>query len=347
MREATMNMRHGAKRWDSLFKVAALAALLLGVEFGSPARSAEFVMKFGTATQNETQHQFIKFYKEALEAASNGRIEVQIYPNSQLGPIPREIEGVQLGSIQGYIGPVDFFVGVEPRYGVFSTPMLFRDEANVAATIHDPELQKTILTLAEPKRLVGLATLAIGAADYAAKRPLLRLSDFDGKKLRINGTELERAKMSRLGASGIAMPLSEVMPALSQGAIDGTISGLSVFVAFKMNDLVKVITVTNDTMLVSLAVVSQAWLDKLPPDLRKVVLDTGQAIQPKAQAWQVEFTKQLANDWAKVGGELHTLPPEDLAKMKTLLGGVGDEVTKNQPAVHDLLERVRAVAAKH
>ena len=71
------------------------------------------------------------------------------------------------------------------------------------------------------------------------------------------------------------MPLSEVMPALSQGTIDGTISGLSVFVAFKMNDLVKVITVTNDTMLVSIAVVSQVWLDKLPPDLRKIVIETG------------------------------------------------------------------------
>ena len=75
---------------------------------------------------NEGQHQFIKFYKEEVEKASGGRIEVQIYPASQLGPIPREIEGVQLGSIQGYIGPVDFFVGVDPRFGVFSAPMLFQ-----------------------------------------------------------------------------------------------------------------------------------------------------------------------------------------------------------------------------
>lgn len=242
-----MIVKHATGSSNLRVRIFAFAALSLLAQSVTPARSAEFVLKFGTATQNETQHQFIKFYKEALEAASHGRIEVQVYPNSQLGPIPREIEGVQLGTIQGYIGPVDFFVGVEPRYGVFSAPMLFRDEANVAATIHDPELQQIILTMAEPKRLVGLATLAIGAADYAAKRPLLRLTDFEGKKLRINGTELERAKMSRLGASGIAMPLSEVLPALSQGAIDGTISGLSVFVAFKMNDLVKVITVINHT----------------------------------------------------------------------------------------------------
>ena len=88
-----------------LATAAALAyafGAVLGAVLGAlPASAADFVMKFGTATINETQHQFIKFYKDEVEKASNGRIEVQIYPASQLGPIPREIEGVQLGNIQG------------------------------------------------------------------------------------------------------------------------------------------------------------------------------------------------------------------------------------------------------
>src|SRR5512135_3752814 len=124
--------------------IGLLAAFACVAPSGSAA-SAEYVMKFGTATINETQHQFIIDYKAALEKASGGRIEVQVYPASQLGPIPREIEGVQLGTIQGYIGPVDFFVGVDPRFGVFSTPMLFRDDANAAATIHDPAVEKAML----------------------------------------------------------------------------------------------------------------------------------------------------------------------------------------------------------
>ena len=66
-----------------------------------------------------------------------------------------------------------------------------------------------------------------------------------------------------------------------------------------MNDLVKVVTVTNDTMLVSLAVVSQAWLDKLPPDLQKIVIDTAQAVQPKMQAWEVEFLRS----WRTIGSK--------------------------------------------
>jgi TRAP-type C4-dicarboxylate transport system substrate-binding protein len=325
----------------------AMAAALAWLAAAAPARAAEVVMKFGTATMNEGQHQFLKFYKEEVEKASGGRIEVQIYPNSQLGPIPREIEGVQLGTIQGYIGPVDFFVGVDPRFGVFSAPMVFRDEANAAATVQDPAVQKAMFALVAPKRMVGIATLGLGVSDYGAKKPILRLADFAGKKLRINGTELERQKMAKLGATGIGMPLSEVVPALDQGTIDGTISGISVFVAFKMNDLLKTLTVTNDTFINSIAVVSKPWLDKLPPDLQKVVLDSGAAVQGKTQQWEFDFSKKLVGDWTALGGTVHTLPDEDLAKLKTLLGPVADEVTKNQPAVHEMLQMVREAAAKH
>ncbi|MFY9761535.1 MAG: TRAP transporter substrate-binding protein [Xanthobacteraceae bacterium] len=326
--------------------LAAAAALAL-LTLAGPVSAADFVMKFGTATMNETQHQFIKFYKDEVEKASGGRIEVQIYPASQLGPIPAEVQGVQLGTVQGYIGPVDFFVGVDPRFGVFSAPLLFKSNENAIATVQDPAIQKTMFDMLAPKRMVGLATMNIGASDYGAKKAIMRLSDFDGKKLRINGTELERKKMAALGATGIGMPLSDVVPALDQGTIDGTISGLSVFVAFKMNDLLKVITVTNDTYIISLAVVSKPWFDTLPPDLQKVVVQAGKDTQAKTQQWNVDFTKNLVDTWTKLGGTVHTLPDDDLAKMKTLLAPVADQATKDQPAVHDMLQMVRAAVAKH
>ncbi len=324
------------------------AALALGAfTLAVPASAADFVMKFGTATMNETQHQFIKFYKDEVEKASGGRIEVQIYPASQLGPIPAEIQGVQLGTVQGYIGPVDFFVGVDPRFGVFSAPLLFKSNENAIATVQDPTIQKAMFDMLAPKRMVGIATMNIGASDYGAKKPIMRLADFAGKKLRINGTELERKKMAALGATGIGMPLSDVVPALDQGTIDGTISGLSVFVSFKMNDLLKVITVTNDTYIISLAVVSKPWFDTLPPDLQKVVIDAGKDVQAKAQQYNIDFTKSLVDTWTKLGGTVHTLPDDDLAKIKTLLGPVADQATKDQPAVHDMLQMVRAAVAKH
>jgi TRAP-type C4-dicarboxylate transport system substrate-binding protein len=114
-----------------------------------------------------------------------------------------------------------------------------------------------------------------------------------------------------------------------------------------MNDLLKTITVTNDTYINSIAVVSSSWLDTLPPDLKKIVIDGGAAVQGKTQQWQFDFSKKLVGDWNALGGTVRMLPPDDLAKMKTLLEPVADQVTKNQPAVHQMLEMVRTVAAKH
>ena len=327
--------------------LGAVALALAGGLPSTPAAAADFTMKFGTATFNESQHEFIKFYKEALEKASGGRIEVKIHPRSELGPIPRMIDGLQLGTIEAYIGPADFYVGVDPRFGVFSTPMLFKNNDHASATVLDPALNDDMLNLGVPKGIVGLGTFGLGSSNYAAKSPIMRLSDFSGKKLRVNATAMEREKMKRLGATAVPMPLNEVLPSLQRGVIDGTMSGTSIFVAFKFNDVVKVVTVTNDTMLVSLAVASKVWLDKLPADLRKMVIDVGRQTQVRTHKWEQQFSKTLEAKWKEMGGQMHTLPPEDLAKMKTLLSSVGDDVSKDQPAVLELLKKVRAVAAKH
>ena len=328
-------------------KLIHLASTLAALAIALPASAAEFTMKFGTATFNDTQHQYIKFYKEALEKASNGRIEVAIYPRSELGPIPRMIDGLQLGTVEAFIAPTDFYVGVDPRFGVYSTPMLFKDKDHATRTVFDPSFNEYALTMGEAKGIPGLGILGTGSANYAAKNAILRLSDFSGKKLRVNATAMEREKMKRLGATAVPLPLNEVMPSLQRGVIDGTMSGTAIFVAFKMNEVTKTMTVTNDTMLVSLAVVSKVFLDKLPPDLRKIVLDTGRETQKRTSEWEKEFSKGLDKAWVDQGGILHKLPDDELKKMAELLNSVGDDVSKDQPAVNEMLKRVRAVAAKN
>src|SRR5262249_9467663 len=196
--------------WTFAFGFAVAAFAVAGDSSSSAA--AEFVMKFGTATFNESQHQYIKFYKEALEKASGGRIEVGVFPRSELGPIPRMIDGLQLGTIEAYIGPADFYVGVDPRFGVLSTPMLFKNNDHASATVLDPELNEYLLGLGEPKGLVGLGTFGLGASNYAAKSPILRLADFSGKKLRGNATAMEREKMRPLGPTPRPMPPNQMLP---------------------------------------------------------------------------------------------------------------------------------------
>jgi Bacterial extracellular solute-binding protein, family 7 len=142
----------------------ALPAIVAGLTvcLASAAGAQNFTMKFGTATVNEPQHEYIKLFKDEVERQSGGRIKVEIYPQSQLGPIPRQIEGLQLGTIEAFIGPADFYVGVDKRYGVFSAPILFGDRKNAAATLADAELNKAILALGAE---AGAAEARRGAQD--------------------------------------------------------------------------------------------------------------------------------------------------------------------------------------
>jgi TRAP-type transport system periplasmic protein len=322
------------------------AATALAVCLATTAPAQTFVMKFGTATVNDPQHEYIKTYKEEVEQRSGGRIKVEIYPQSQLGPIPRQLEGLQLGTIEGFIGPADFYVGVDKRFGVFSAPILFRDTANAAATLAEPELNQTILALGADKGYVGLGTFAYAQHDYLAKEPIRAFADFKGKKIRVNATPLEREAMARLGATASPMPLNEVLPALQRNVIDGTRSGLSIFVTLKYQDISKVVTVTNDTMLVPLATASKVWFDRLPADLQKAVVDAGRAAQIRNQKFTLDFNAQMPKRWAEVGGELFVLPDAERQKLVAALKSVGDDVTKDDPPVKAFFERVRAAAAK-
>ena len=96
----------------------------------SPAAHAQagktYVMKLSTATINDTQHEWLRRFAAAVEKNSGGRIKGEIYPASQLGAIPRQIEGTQFGAIQCAIIPPEFFVGVDERFEVLASPGLAR-----------------------------------------------------------------------------------------------------------------------------------------------------------------------------------------------------------------------------
>lgn len=322
-------------------------SILMAAAAFANANAADFTMKFGTATVNDDQHQYIKFFKEEIEKASGGKIAVEIYPQSQLGAIPRQIEGLQFGTVEGFVGPADFYVGLDPRFGVFSTPTLFRDRTHAAKTVADPELNKEIMNLADAKGIVGLGMFSMAQHDYLGREPIRTLADFKGKKIRVNATQLERDAMARLGASAAPMPLNEVLPALQRGVIDATRSSLSILYTFKYFDVNKTATVINDTMIIPIAFTSKAFLSKLPEDLRMKVLESGRTAQVRTQEWANEFHQGMRAKWVEAGGEVFVMPEAERAKIINLLKPVGDDVTANDPSVKAMLTRIRAVAAKY
>jgi TRAP-type C4-dicarboxylate transport system substrate-binding protein len=328
---------------STLFAAAFLAAGFAS----SPATAADFTLKYGVVTQGDMQHLYGVKLKEVVEKATKGRVEVKVFPGGQLGTPQAHIEGVRLGTIEGYSNPADFFAGVDARFGTFSIPYLFKDRDHANRTLRDPELRAYILGLAEDKGLIGVNIAAQAESHYFAKNPIRKLADFNGKKLRVNATAAERARMQAFGATAVPMGLAEMITSLQSGVIDGTMSGISIYVNFNLQTVSKTITETNDTLLVSFGALSKAWLDKLPPDLRKTVVDEARGLQEFAIKQADDEKVALRAKWIERGGEIVNLPAEDMVELQKRLKPIGAEITKSDPNLKAFYDKVLATSAKY
>src|ERR1700758_2202052 len=143
-------------------KICALALLATGAfvlasAFGTArAEDKTYVMKIGTPTVNDSPEAFAAIFAPMVEKDSGGRIKIELYSASKLGPMAREIEGLQFGSIEGAIMPPEFFVGVDERFEVLATPGLLDSLAHGQRLAADPDVVKLMLGLGADKGLHGI-----------------------------------------------------------------------------------------------------------------------------------------------------------------------------------------------
>src|SRR5215831_14838348 len=252
---------------------AAAAALVLSAAFGAASAGDDkiYVMKITTPTLNDAPHQFAKNYAAAVEKDSGGRIKAEVYPASQLGPIPRQIEGVQFGAIQCSVIPPEFFVGVDERFEVMAAPGLVDSLDHGQRLAADPAVHKLILGLGANKGLHGAALFMNAPSSVIAKAPIRHVADFKGKKIRVLASKFQMAPIEHLGATPVAMTLGDVVPALQQGAIDGAVGGIVVFTPMHFNDAAKYVTETGQPAVFVVVEINKAWYQSLPEDLQKLV----------------------------------------------------------------------------
>src|SRR5246127_3849822 len=135
---------------------AGTAAVALTMSLGAAsAQDKIYTMKITLPTLNDPSYFFAKNYAAALEKDSGGRIKPEIYPSSQLGAIPRQIEGTQFGAIQCAIIPPEFFVGVDERFELMAAPGLVDTLDHGQRLAADPDVKKLMFGLGANKGLYG------------------------------------------------------------------------------------------------------------------------------------------------------------------------------------------------
>jgi len=327
--------------------LAAGGLLVLSLTHGSAqAQDKTYVMKIGLPTINDAPHQFAKDFAAAVEKESGGRIKGEVYPASQLGSIPRMIEGTQFGAIQAVAIPPEFMVGVDERFEVMAAPGLVDSLEHGQRVAADPGVRKLMFGLGSDKGLHGAGLMMAQPSCVISKSGIRHVADFKGKKIRIFASQFQSTAFDRLGATPVAMTLADVLPALQQGAIDGSVAGIGPFVHLHFIDAAKFVTETNQPAIFIIIDVSQKWYDSLPKDLQEVVDRAGVEVSSSINPVAIKMYQEQRKDWTNNGGELISLPQDEQANMMHMLTSVGEDVSKSKPALHDAYEVVSDAAKR-
>lgn len=324
-----------------------LAAATIALASASTAQAQAdktFVMKLGVATINDTQHEWLRRFAAAVEKDSGGRIKGEIYPASQLGPIPSMIQGVQGGSIQAWIGPPEFLVGVDVRYEALSAPGLMNSFDQMVKVLYDPAVQAMMFGLGEAKGLEGIGFAPIGPSTIITKKEVKRLADLKGMKLRVLASPFQLELVRRMDASPVAMTLADVLPGIQQGTIDGSLSSMTVYTTMQFQDAAKYVLESDQPYINSIVVMSKRWLATLPPDLQKIVRDNGTKVSKDVIPFVKEFFANQYEIWKSRGGVLNKLPAAEQAAMLAKVTPIGEDLSKDKPDLNKAVKLVFEVA---
>jgi len=319
-------------------------AVAVAVVWASASFAQTYTMKIGFVTVKGPQEGSSRYFKKEIEKRTNGRIKVQLFPAAQLGKIPRQIEGIQLGTQEAFHTPPGFFVGINQAFQVVDAPGLFDDITHMHRAINHPLIREKLLRLAENKGIVGNYLFGSGEGAFASKTPLDTLAKMKGKKIRVLASKLEIELMKVLGMAGIPIPFSEVLPSIQRNVVDGARSAIVVMGPSKFYTVAKHITLTHGGFIPTGIWLSKMWLNKLPADLRKALFDLGPEAAAAGLRISQEINKLWEKKWVEEGGTVHYLGAEDRKEFMRRARPIGDRILGSNPKTREMWELMKAAA---
>ena len=245
-----------------------VVALVATVSMGAFAQTP-IVIKFSHVVATDTpKGQAAERFKQLAEKATQGRVKVELYPNSQLYKDKEELEALQLGAVQMLAPSLAKFGPLGAKeFEAFDLPYIFPSKAGLYAVTEGP-IGKSMLQKLEPKGITGLAFWDNGFKVMSANKPIHTPADFKGLKMRIQSSKVLDAQMRALGANPQVLAFSEVYQALQTGVVDGTENPPSNVFTQKMHEVQKHITMSNHGYLGYAVIVNKKFWDGLPADIR-------------------------------------------------------------------------------
>ena len=252
------------------------------------AHAAPIVIKYSHVVADVTPkgQAAIKF-KELAEKKLPGKVEVQVFPNSQLFGDGKEMEALILGDVQIIAPSLAKFGKYTPKLQIFDLPFLFTDLAAVDRFQASKDGQDLLNSMTK-KGITGLGYLHNGMKQLSANKLLSMPSDAKGMKFRIQASDVLEAQFKAVGANPQKLAFAEVYQALQTGVVDGAENPWSNIYSKKFHEVQSYIMESNHGVLDYMVITNTKWWDGLPADVRKGL---NEAMQES-----IAFGNKVAND---------------------------------------------------
>jgi tripartite ATP-independent transporter DctP family solute receptor len=258
-----------------------------------------------TLDQKHPVHQAMEFMATKLKEKSAGTIELQIFPNGQLGSETECIEQLQQGALalsKTSAAPLEGFV---PEIAIFGIPYIFRDEAHYWRVIQS-DMGKRLLAAGEPKGLKGLCYYDAGARSfYTVQRPILKPGDLKGLKIRVQQSKTALDMVQALGGSPTPIPFGELYTALQSNMIDGAENNTPSFYSSRHYEVCKHLSLDEHTRVPDVLMVSAKVWNELSPTVQRWLQEAADESSEFQRKLWAEEGRRLLDLIKKEGVEVH------------------------------------------
>ncbi|MGY5450713.1 TRAP transporter substrate-binding protein [Agarivorans sp. MS3-6] len=315
-------------------KLLASTLTALSIALASVVNAAPIELKFShVVAENTPKGQMALKFRDLVEQRLPGKVEVKVYPNSQLYGDGKELEALLLGDVELISPSLSKFKKYTKKLQIFDLPFLFKDMASVERFQASSAGQELLSSL-ESKGLIGLGYLHNGMKQLSANEPLYTPADAKGKKFRIMSSDVLAAQFEAVDAVPLKKPFSEVFTLLQTRAIDGQENTWSNIYSKKFFEVQASITESNHGVLDYLIVTSAEFWYGLPEDIRaELQLALNEAVAHGNQIAAEKADKDKANIMASNRSEVISLTAEQrqqwVEAMKPVWQQFEDEIGKD------------------
>lgn len=302
------------------------------------------VMQVATPTSNDPQTYAMDLFKERLEEETDGRIQVDLYPGSQLGSNDQMLQQLTSGSIHGLLEPTAFLGGFEELMTVVDLPYLWPDVQQAVEYLNGEGGQLFENKLNE-KGVTALRYYEYGNRILLLKNKIESMDDFNGQKIRVMGAPVLVDQINAWGGTGVAMGVPELYPALEQGTIDGLESASMFFYAMKYHELANYLLMEPKGAEVTIFMGNKEWLDSLPEDLRQAVYDVAAEITEDVHTYARENDELSVTKMQEEGIEVIESSPEFHEQLVNATDTVYSELIERVPEAEEVIAEIQAYFA--